>query len=459
MVRACRAIVGNRVQRSEVMFITVLGSFRRLDIQGNTTLIDSFCSGGKTSRVLLFVALLVCLTICNVADAFICEVSTEGSPFNVATWASPLDLQSALSSGACTEIWLKAGTYTPTTGTDRNVYFPILRNLQLYGGFAGTEANRNQRDPTVNVTILSGDIGVVGDASDNSNAVLYLDGTGPGGIIDESTVIDGLTITGSTDAFHSGPGPEPTTNTGGLVCDGRGPGHECSPTINNVTISNNSDYGMALNVSGGGVSYSNLSNVTFSGNGNGIQNYINDGTQSLGSFAAPVLTNVTFDANETAIQGVAYAGSNAIGINLTNVTFSDNLSVITVDPPETPYHFGIMNNVIAWGNGDNSVFYNGVVSNSVIQGGCSVMSATSNCNVITTDPLLGPFQNNGGPTLTFLPGAGSSAIDTGNDNGCPATDQRGITRPQGKHCDIGAVEVVQITDRIFADGFEVTPTP
>jgi hypothetical protein len=48
---------------------------------------------------------------------------------------------------------------------------------------------------------------------------------------------------------------------------------------------------------------------------------------------------------------------------------------------------------------------------------------------------------------------GSPAIDTGNATGCPPTDQRGVTRPQGLACDIGAVEYVDI---LFEDGFENT---
>jgi hypothetical protein len=64
-----------------------------------------------------------------------------------------------------------------------------------------------------------------------------------------------------------------------------------------------------------------------------------------------------------------------------------------------------------------------------------------------TDPLLGPLQDNGGPTLTFAPLAGSPAVDQGSPAGCPATDQRGVSRPRdgdgvgGARCDIGAVEV------------------
>jgi hypothetical protein len=61
-----------------------------------------------------------------------------------------------------------------------------------------------------------------------------------------------------------------------------------------------------------------------------------------------------------------------------------------------------------------------------------------------TDPLLGPLADNGGPTKTHLPLAGSPAIDT--STGCGQTDQRGFARPADGDgngsavCDVGPVE-------------------
>jgi len=54
--------------------------------------------------------------------------------------------------------------------------------------------------------------------------------------------------------------------------------------------------------------------------------------------------------------------------------------------------------------------------------------------------LLGPLQDNGGDTLTHALLPSSPAIDAGDADNCPATDQRGIPRPQGAGCDIGAYE-------------------
>ena len=57
-----------------------------------------------------------------------------------------------------------------------------------------------------------------------------------------------------------------------------------------------------------------------------------------------------------------------------------------------------------------------------------------------TDPELGPLADNGGPTLTMALLPGSPAIDAGGTVGAPATDQRGVPRPQGQGVDIGAFE-------------------
>jgi hypothetical protein len=54
---------------------------------------------------------------------------------------------------------------------------------------------------------------------------------------------------------------------------------------------------------------------------------------------------------------------------------------------------------------------------------------------------LGPLGSYGGPTQTVMPLSGSPAIDAGNSATCPATDERGLARPQGSACDSGAFEV------------------
>src|SRR6185436_3105556 len=60
-------------------------------------------------------------------------------------------------------------------------------------------------------------------------------------------------------------------------------------------------------------------------------------------------------------------------------------------------------------------------------------------DLVGVDPMLGPLQDNGGQTFTRALLAGSPAIDSGGAcAGFP--DQRGVERPQGGACDIGAFE-------------------
>ena len=54
--------------------------------------------------------------------------------------------------------------------------------------------------------------------------------------------------------------------------------------------------------------------------------------------------------------------------------------------------------------------------------------------------LLGPLAGNGGPTATHALLDGSPAIDAADAALCPPTDQRGVVRPQGAACDVGAFE-------------------
>ena len=76
------------------------------------------------------------------------------------------------------------------------------------------------------------------------------------------------------------------------------------------------------------------------------------------------------------------------------------------------------------------------------------------------DPMLGPLTDNGGPTLTHLPMAGSPVIDIGDDAKVPkdlSRDQRGslYRRFDGTSVDLGSVEVTNaLPQLISADSFE-----
>jgi CSLREA domain-containing protein len=70
------------------------------------------------------------------------------------------------------------------------------------------------------------------------------------------------------------------------------------------------------------------------------------------------------------------------------------------------------------------------------------------------DPLLGPLTNNGGTTQTHALNGASPAVNAGAS--CPTTDQRGVPRPQGAACDIGAYELV--TSRTLPSLPDCSPT-
>jgi hypothetical protein len=82
---------------------------------------------------------------------------------------------------------------------------------------------------------------------------------------------------------------------------------------------------------------------------------------------------------------------------------------------------------------------------AVTDGGHNLSSGDATCpsSFASGDPNLGPLQDNGGPAWTVSLQAGSAAVDqipaTGAD--CPATDERGVARPAGAKCDIGAYEL------------------
>ncbi len=87
------------------------------------------------------------------------------------------------------------------------------------------------------------------------------------------------------------------------------------------------------------------------------------------------------------------------------------------------------------GGAGGSVFPSGG-RNADSDGTCGLTDPTDLPDI---DPLLGPLADNGGSTFTHLPQVGSPLLDAAGV--CAGTDQRGVVRPQGSACDVGAVEV------------------
>jgi hypothetical protein len=100
------------------------------------------------------------------------------------------------------------------------------------------------------------------------------------------------------------------------------------------------------------------------------------------------------------------------------------------------------NTVNAGGAGANCLGPVSSLGHNIEGGGgtCGLGAAGDKRN---TDPRLGRTANHGGGTDTRDLTSSSPAIDAGANDGCPATDQRGVKRPQGARCDIGAYELAK----------------
>jgi hypothetical protein len=136
-------------------------------------------------------------------------------------------------------------------------------------------------------------------------------------------------------------------------------------------------------------------------------------------------------------------------VTLTNVTISGNSGTGGAGGIHTFDTLTIKNTIIAnnvTGGDcilDSGGSVSGTSSNNLIEDAANACGLTNGVsgNIVGSDPLLGPLQNNGGTTETHNLLANSPAINKGTNSGCPATDQIGTTRPQGGTCDIGAVEM------------------
>lgn len=416
---------------------------------------------------------LALLAVCAAAPAATCRVATNGVAGNDgSTWAQAKTLPSALASAACSEIWVAEGVYTPTTGTDRAATFALRSGVAVYGGFGGDESQRDQRDPAVHRSVLSGDIGsddivdaqgVTASAADivgdNSYHVVFIDGSATA-----NTVLDGFTLSGglANDGNSSG------SAGGGLICQGDGAGQDCSPTLRQLVFRGNAagiGGGMACLGTNQGACSATLEAVTFIGNtaqfGGGMAS-----AGTVGGQCTPVLHNITFSANTTSFGGGAFANvtatdgasSNAV---LRNVTLSGNLGAPDAEGGGAIFNWKsndtagtatlLVVNAIAWNNGPNAIAGDPMTfQHSILQNGCPAGSVCS--DLVAGDPKLGALQGAGTATPVMLPGMDSAALDAGTCTAAPAADQRGIARPQGADCDIGAAEVRQAQLTVHVTG-------
>lgn len=272
-------------------------------------------------------------------------------------------------------------------------------------------------------------------------------------------VSGGLTLAGSTVDGNTAAG-----DGGGMKLLGGG-------TLTNSTVSGNTAYrgGGIYDAAGYHVAMHPLTLVgsTVSGN-RAIGPSQAKGGGLFSRYGGLYLTNSTVAANTSDLYGGGlYVMKNTAPIVLSQVTVAANgaaqrgggMMVATSDAGSVTSNASVFANTAgAKGGGENIAVTTGGIT---VAGDANLVFAAGLMNVAfsnapaTGDPLLGALGDHGGPTRTMVPGAGSAAIDgyaTSGGQCAAATDQRGIARPQGAGCDIGAVE--RVSDRIFADGFE-----
>ncbi|MEL7534179.1 MAG: T9SS type A sorting domain-containing protein [Bacteroidota bacterium] len=167
------------------------------------------------------------------------------------------------------EIWVAAGTYLPEQASNwpngSKTTFYLNQDVEIYGGFVGTETQRSQRDPINNPSILSGDVNaddVSGsislNRSDNLTNIFFLENT-----ISPATIIDGFTFMGG----HADAGASPDYNTRGGAIWSYG-----SPTIRNCNFTENyaATYGGAIYLRDAVAGDAIIENCVFDANGCGL---------------------------------------------------------------------------------------------------------------------------------------------------------------------------------------------
>ena len=394
------------------------------------------------------------------ADGFVYVDHTASGNNNGSSWDDAYNtLQAALDAAVYgDELWVATGVYTPTNTADSSATFQMASGVALYGGFDGTETALDQRDWTVNITVLSGDLdgddltdpyGVVTDTAnivgDNAYHVVVSSG------VTETAVLDGFIITAGK---ASGAAPH---NRGGGLYNSNG-----SPTLANLAFSaNQSDsYGGGLYTQIGALTLENcrFTNNLAGGSGGGLYNSSGlfslngalfegnrtgpgfNGGGGLSTDGNPVLTNVILRGNWATYGGGVYNGSgnplfsNALlsgnraeyggGIYVLNgapvldsVTISGNRAAWGGGGLYRSGGAASLTNAIVWGNAasyDAQITESGVtVAHSIVQGGYAGMGN------LNADPLfVAPAHASLAPTSAgdYHLRYASPAIDAGDDS-------------------------------------------
>jgi CSLREA domain-containing protein len=237
-----------------------------------------------------------------------------------------------------------------------------------------------------------------------------------GGIYNGGTLTLSESAIDDNDAIISG--------GGGIRSDG-------TTTVDRTSITNN--FGDA---SGGGYwsvndDMTTITNSTLSGN----SALVGDGMQAGGGGMASTvnLENVTISGN--AGIGLAIVGGAEDTVNITHATFFANSGANLTTGAAV---VNVANTIISNAGASNcSGALTSLGNNLEDREDCAFDDPE---DIQNEDPLLGPLQDNGGPTFTHALLQGSPALGAADDALCTPTDQRGVSRPQGDGCDIGAFE-------------------
>ena len=266
--------------------------------------------------------------------------------------------------------------------------------------------------------------GVIGTMINSLNgSIAITDATLSGGGVNSSggaMTVAGTTISGGGVNTSSG-----AISLTGTTIDGGGV-NSSSGAVTLVDGSVTNAPGTGINTSTGAIS---LTRSLVSGS---------DSRGINSSSGAISLVNSTVSGND----GGIYGGSSTITLDAVTVTLND-VDGEGVGIDTSGGTISMTHTIVAGHGQDCDVAATTAQYSMDSDGSCGLAGAG---NLSNANPLLGPLANNGGPTLTHLPQAGSPAIDSGSNGLCQAVDQRGVARPIDGNgdataiCDMGAVE-------------------
>jgi hypothetical protein len=357
-----------------------------------------------------FAAWILLLVIAGAASGDVIYVNDDASGSNNGTsWADAYtDMQGVLFlANPGDEIRVATGIYKP--GSKRDDSFRMKNGVTIYGGFPNTgDPNLSDRNPQLYETILSGDIGIEGLASDNCFHVVY---NQQGTNLDTSAVLDGFTIT----AGFSGSG----YFGGGMANE------NSSPTISNCIFRSNS-----AAIGGGMWNYNCspiLTNCIFHGNsasslGGGLGNSV---------YCSPIITNCTFYDNTAAMYGGGIYNEGASSITLTNcILWADSAGTAG----DEIYNNDSPDDVVTYSNVQSGTGQSWFGAGCIDEEPCFVDAAAGDFHLLL----------------------GSPCIDAGNNSALnlPATDFEGDIRIINGIVDMGVDECVYspATSPFPADG-------